>query len=420
MFLSRIRANKFLSSVLLLAGGSAIAQGITVGVTPILTRIYTPEDFGMLAGFVSALSIFMVMGSLRFEFALPQIQNRRTAQALAYLSLLLVFLVGVLAFCSLLLLHLVLDKESRVWEIIWLLPLGLTFAGAFQVANYWAIREKDFKGLAKANINRSFLQAFMQVVLGIAGMGAIALAVGYVVGQAIGAYKLLVRALPASKRISPWRHRVIACSYRRFPILSVPAGLLNISAVHLTPFLLLYTYGAATAGFFSLAQRAMGAPMAFLGMAIANVFLSELPRIKEKEPEQLMGFYLVACRNLFIVGLPIVAGATFLLWYGVEIIFGEEWSEAAFFSLYLAPFFLGQFVVAPLSQTLTVLGRQDAQLLWDFIRLVLPNSLFFLIYMIGGGVTEAVFLYGLMMAVVYILNIFLTVICLRKWRRDLV
>jgi len=155
-------------------------------------------------------------------------------------------------------------------------------------------------------------------------------------------------------------------------------------------------------------------------MAIANVFLSELPRIKEKEPEQLMGFYLVACRNLFIVGLPIVAGATFLLWYGVEIIFGEEWSEAAFFSLYLAPFFLGQFVVAPLSQTLTVLGRQDAQLLWDFIRLVLPNSLFFLIYMIGGGVTEAVFLYGLMMAVVYILNIFLTVICLRKWRRDLV
>lgn len=416
MLLSRIKANKFLRSVLLLAGGSAIAQGITVGVTPILTRLFTPEDFGILAAFVSALSIFMVIGSLRFEFALPQIQNRGTAQALVYLCLLLVFLMGGLTFCCLLLLHLFTDKESEAWDIVWLLPLGIVFAGAFQVANYWAVREKNFRELAKAHINRSFLQALVQVGLGIAGMGALALAIGYVVGQAIGASKLLVKALPVSKRISTWRNRAIACSYRRFPIFSVPAGLLNVSAVHLTTFLLLYTYGAATAGFFSLAQRAMGAPMAFLGMAIANVYLSELPRIKEKEPERLMGFYLVACRNLFIVGLPIVAGATFVLWYGVEMIFGEEWSEAGLFALYLAPFFLGQFVVAPLSQTLTVLGRQDVQLLWDFLRLILPNAVFCIAYYLGVGVVEAVGLYGLSMGLIYIVNILLAVLCLRRWR----
>jgi len=414
--ISRLKTNSFLKSVLLLAGGSAIAQLITVGVTPILTRLFTPEDFGMLAVFVSALSILLVMGSLRFEFALPQIQNRKTAQALAYLCLLLVLFTGGLVFCFLLLAPLPWEKGEASGGIMWLLPLGLFFAGAFQVANYWAIREKDFRTLAKANINRSFFQAALQVGLGFSGLGALALAIGYVVGQAIGASKLLLKALPVSKRFSIWRNRIIACSYKRFPIFSVPAGLLNVSAIHVMPFLLLYTYGAATAGFFSLAQRAMGAPMAFLGMAIANVFLSELPRIKENEPKRLMRFYLTACRNLSLVGLPIVAGATLILWYGVEFIFGKEWSEAALFALCLAPLFLGQFIVVPLSQTLTVLGRQDVQLLWDFLRLVLPNSIFFVSYWMGFGVKAAVSFYGLAMAFIYIVNILLTVVCIKKWQ----
>ncbi|MBS7724369.1 oligosaccharide flippase family protein [Pseudomonas lalucatii] len=113
---------------------------------------------------------------------------------------------------------------------------------------------------------------------------------------------------------------------------------MNVSALHLTPFILIYFYGASSAGFFFLAQRAMGAPMAFLGMAIANVYLAELPRLKESEPERLMSFYLRSCRNLIAVGLPVVALATLILWWGVDLIFGAEWSKAAEFVVYLALF----------------------------------------------------------------------------------
>ncbi len=415
MILSRIRANKFLGSIFLLAGGSAIAQGITVGVTPILTRLFSPEEFGTFAAFVSVLSIVLVMASMRFEFAIPQIQNRKTAQGLVCLCSILVLVMSLLVLCFLTFTTLINATVGSGWGVFWLLPLGLLFAGAFQVANYWIIREKAFKALAVSGIKRSLMQSVAQVSLGFTGMGVLALVIGYVAGQAIGS-KLLTQGMPAKKFLSGWRSRVIAYRYRRFPIFSVPAGLLNVSAVHITPLLLIYMYGAVTAGFFSLAQRAMGAPMAFLGMAIANVFLSELPRIRRDKPEQLMGFYLRACRNLAMIGLPIVAGATAVLWFGVELIFGEEWSDTALFALCLAPLFLGQFVVAPLSQTLTVLERQDVQLFWDLLRLVIPNLVVVAAYYSSDAVVDAVLGYGLSMFFIYIINIVVTLFVMRRVR----
>lgn len=414
--MSRLNLSAFLKSVLLLAGGAAIAQGITVGVTPILTRLYSPEEFGMLAAFVSALAIFSVAASLRLEFALPQIENDRTAKLLVWVCLFLICLVGVGAGFLVFIFSILNSENGLSWDVIWFFPLGLFFVGAFQVANYWAIREKDFKTLAKANVDRSLFQAITQLVLGGVGLGGGGLIVGYLVGQALGASKLLVKVFSGRKRISIWRSVVVVFSYKRFPAYSMPAGILNASAIHVTPFLIIYMYGSASAGFFSLAQRAMGAPMAFLGMAIGSVFLSELAEKKNKHPEQLFRFYCVACRNLILIGFPIVAVATIVLWFGVEFIFGEQWAESALFALYLSPLFLGQFVVSPLSQTLVVIGRQDVQLIWDVLRLFLPNVALFLACMFGMDSIQAVGVYGVAMAIVYVVNVLVTIFFLHRMR----
>lgn len=398
---------------MLLAGGAAIAQGITVGITPALTRLFSPEEFGMLAVFTSALTILLAVSSLRYEFALPQVRNKKQAQTLVFLCLGLVLLTGLLVLILLAVASLSGFAFLEELGFIWLLPVGIIFAGAFQVANYWAVREKAFSTLATANVNRSLFQAVAQVGMGLAGVGVLALVFGYVLSQAVGAFKIL-SGVVRNTRLPSWRRlRTLAVRHKRFPLFSVPAGVLNVSALHLTPFLLIYLYGASSAGFFSLAQRAMGAPMAFLGMAIANVYLSELPRIKESEPGRLMSFYLRSCRNLFAIGLPIVALATLVLWWGVDLIFGAEWSKAAEFVVYLSPFFLGQFVVAPLSQTLNVLDRQDLQLTWDFCRLILPNAALVFGAGSGWGVEYSLGVYSLIMLGLYMFNIVVSVFCIR-------
>ncbi|MBS7660938.1 oligosaccharide flippase family protein [Pseudomonas lalucatii] len=313
MSFAKLKASTFLRSVMLLAGGAAIAQGITVGVTPVLTRLFSPAEFGMLAAFTSALTILLAVSSLRYEFALPQVRNIKQARTLVFLCLGLLFVTSLLVFIFLVVASISGFALWGEWDYIWLLPVGIMFAGAFQVANYWAVREKAFRELAKANVNRSLFQATAQVGMGLAGVGGLALVLGYVLSQAVGALKILLGAVGDIRRPSWRRLRVLAVRHKRFPLFSVPAGVLNVSALHLTPFILIYFYGASSAGFFSLAQRAMGAPMAFLGMAIANVYLAELPRLKESEPERLMSFYLRSCRNLIAVGLPVVALATLIL-----------------------------------------------------------------------------------------------------------
>ncbi|WP_154503838.1 oligosaccharide flippase family protein [Pseudomonas mandelii] len=409
--LSGLLENLFLRSVALVAGGAVIAQGVTVAVTPLLTRIFTPEQFGVLAAFTSALTILLSAASLRYELAIPQARSRKHAVELVYLCFAILIVISVLVLGVVAVSWIVWAESEK--NYIWLLPLGLIFAGAFQVANYWAIREKLFLDLSKANINRSVIQAVLQVCFGLVSGGALALIIGYVVSQALGAYRILVMAVQGSKVPSRTRLRVIAKKYIKFPLFSAPASVLNASAIHLTPFIIIYFFGAFEAGLFTLAQRAMGAPMAFLGSAIANVYLSEIPRLNERSPEKMLHFYIRSMKVLIAVGLPIVLAATFVLWWGVTLIFGREWSGVSTLVVVLVPFFLGQFVVAPLSQTLNVLGRQDIQLVWDFFRMIVPNSLFVSASLLGFNFEYALAIFSLSMLLLYVVNVLLTLKALR-------
>jgi O-antigen/teichoic acid export membrane protein len=61
----------FRQKVLQVAGGTALTQGLLVAASPLLTRLYSPEDFGVLAVYMS-LVVFVVIGAtLRYECALP-------------------------------------------------------------------------------------------------------------------------------------------------------------------------------------------------------------------------------------------------------------------------------------------------------------------------------------------------------------
>ena len=190
--------------------------------------------------------------------------------------------------------------------------------------------------------------------------------------------------------------------------MAAPAALLNAAALNVPPFVIIYAFGMHEAGLFALAQRAMGVPMAFLGTAIANVYLSEIPRVAETSTSQVIVFYKRALRNLTLPGLPIVVGAGLALFYTVDYLFGADWSEASVLMLLLIPLFFGQFVVSPLSQTLNVIERQDIQLKWDFLRLCVPNLGFVIAALAGLTFVEAILWFSVLMFFMYVINVAVT------------
>ena len=63
--------NRFARSVSVLVGGTAAGQIIVMAASPILTRLYSPEDFGLLSVYAGLLGILGVIASLRYQLATP-------------------------------------------------------------------------------------------------------------------------------------------------------------------------------------------------------------------------------------------------------------------------------------------------------------------------------------------------------------
>ena len=89
------KSNSALKDVSFVAGGTVISQGIAILVLPILSRIYTPADFGIAAVFASAITILSHISGLRYYLAIPLPKSDRYANAVIVLSLLVQFIFSL-------------------------------------------------------------------------------------------------------------------------------------------------------------------------------------------------------------------------------------------------------------------------------------------------------------------------------------
>ena len=167
--LQRLRSGSFLGNVLILAGGTGVAQLLVVLVTPILTRIYSPGDFGVLTVFISVLGLLIVVSALRYEIAIPLPASASAAINLTALSG--VILLGMTAILGVLVFAFGADLTEllsvpQLTPYLWLIPLGMFTGGAFQVLSYWHIRERQFKHLTQAKVGQSVSMASGQLLMG--------------------------------------------------------------------------------------------------------------------------------------------------------------------------------------------------------------------------------------------------------------
>jgi O-antigen/teichoic acid export membrane protein len=159
----------FARHAMTLAAGTAFAQLLLVLAVPVLTRLYTPADYGALAVYSSTLTVLLVAASLRYETAIPLPDDEQVAGALLGLS---VMLLVVLSMFVALLVWLAGDafvaavKAPALRPYLWLLPLGFFGAGMYQVLSYWAIRKREFGRIARTKLTQGIGQVVTQVGLG--------------------------------------------------------------------------------------------------------------------------------------------------------------------------------------------------------------------------------------------------------------
>lgn len=424
ILITRIQRNRFWKNVLILAGGSGSAQLIAIAATPFLTRIFTPDDFGVLTTFLSVLSIIVVVAALRYEIAIPLPDSSIDAAHLYGLGGLIVLLMTGASILILWLLRSSLSSWStfsQLGHILWLLPLGILLGGLFQISSYWHIRERNFKHLTQVNISQSGSKALGQLILGVLHTGYIGLINGYIFGRFVAVIILLYQILRSGKlefkRINFSGIKQVAIRYRRFPIYSSWSALLNQSGAQIATILLAFFWGTQVTGWFGLAQRVGGIPIGLVGRSVSQVYLSEVSRLRYEHPLAMKQLFLKTSARLFLfVGMPIVLLGSISPWM-FSFIFGEKWHTSGWYVAALLPMLLGQIVVSPLAHTMNILERQDLQLVWDFSRMIAAiTSIALAHYVFKWDSLPTLALYGFVMFGMYVI---LFLIILRQINRFL-
>ncbi|OQY16917.1 MAG: hypothetical protein B6I36_09670 [Desulfobacteraceae bacterium 4572_35.1] len=356
----------FAGDVVKLASGTLFAQALGFVVMPILSRLYAPEAFGLVALFTSITTILVVIANLRYELSIMLPESDDESANLLALSLSFTVLTTLTTIVLIALGKNLIPtwlNEPAIGSYLWLVPVSVLFGGAFTALNYWNTRTKQFGRLSIARIIRSVGTSSAQLGAGLSGYATGGAMIGAnVLGQMVSAAVLGGQIWRDDHRLFrqsiSWKGMMAGLKrYRRFPLFTVWSGLLNSISWQLPVFLLSFYFSPNIVGYYALGNRVLRIPMNLLGGAIGQVFFQRASEAKNE------GDLAIVVENTFArlvrLGLFPSLMLTFIGRDAFVIFFGNQWSEAGIYVQILGIWTFFWFISSPISVLFSVLERQD-------------------------------------------------------------
>jgi O-antigen/teichoic acid export membrane protein len=356
--------SEFVKNVSKLMTGTVIAQAIPVLISPVLSRFYSPEDFGLYALYTSLVAVFAVLATGQYDLAVMLPKYQRDAFHVLALSLMTAVSVGVLFFVAAYFFgdwvaNLLGSQRLKYW--IYAVPPGITVVGSYKALNYWFNRKKQYGGIARANVARGITAGGINLSWIAFAKGAGGLVFGHLLGWflmvSIFITKVFRQDFRLIRQFSFSRMCMNAVRYKRFPMFSTGSAFLNILSVQIPVFMLSVFFAEAIVGYYSLSMRVLSVPATVLGLAVGQVFFRNAAEQKEN-PDKLRKITLELYKKMFLIGfIPMMILMVFAD-YIFPIVFGAEWQTAGRFTQFLSPAILFVFIASPLAMLFSVLERQ--------------------------------------------------------------
>jgi len=365
----------FLKAITAIAGGTAVSQLLPVAVSPILTRVYSPQDFGVFVVVASTLAILTSIGSLRYETALLIPKEERRAEVLLFVALASVVLtscvtalvLGIASFG-----HLPLGPLSVAHRYLFWIPIGLLAVGFYTCIENWGLRHRHFNTIARARAWQGVTGCLVQLGLAVLVRGPSGLISGNIAGQSVGGTRLAAKTHAFSRTRRPTMREFAreAFRYRDFPMLGSASVLLNVAALQVPSLFIAQFFGIAVAGWYALGLRCVSLPMLLVGRAVAQVYTAEAAKLAVTDISEMRRLFKQTALRLLAIGVVVLVPIAVVMHFAVGPIFGSSWKPAGTYILIISPNVLAQFVTSPLSQTLVIFQRLRLQLAVDTVRLI--------------------------------------------------
>jgi O-antigen/teichoic acid export membrane protein len=351
--------NIFLKNTLTLFSGSAIAQIIGIAFLPVLTRLFTPEEFGVFYVFVTTATILSIISTGSYETSLMLPESDKDARQLLTFSIMLSIGVTILYLLICLFLQQwgnVLFQTERSRLILWLIPVYSLLVGLTRIFQNWSIRSKRYNWVSTSNIIRSGSLSGMQSGFGLIQSGSFGLVAGSCLSLVFPLWFLVKKNRNREEKTtsSTLKQAIIrGKEYISFPRHLMPTDLLTEVSIQSPIYVLRILFTNAIVAIYTLPQKILNQPARFIGQAVSEVYYRQASELNSQNKD-LAELSFSVFKNLFILGIvPFVV----TIFWGREIfsfVFSSEWEASGRIAAILSPWLLFEFAASPVSNILII------------------------------------------------------------------
>lgn len=392
--------SSYLKNFTKVASGSAGAQIVFLLSTPVISRVYTPHDFGVFSLMSTIVSIASVFFTLRYNQAIQIAKNNREATLLIYISIILsllwliVFSLIVWLFDGFLFNYFSLQNHQYVY--LYLLPVMALFLSYIEVLRTSLLKFKQFGLLGFYEVVLAFVSSSAKVFVGVIyGSNFVFLIVGSLLGNIFILYKTIAKFKNSfsnyQANISLKRMITISFRYKDFPLYAVPNGIFGKASIVMPLLVFGVFFSAEIVGQFAMAYSLVRLPVGVIGSSLTKVYIQEISNISYKERKKLFlknTFYLSAL-GTFVASIIYFSGESIFV-----TVLGSEWTLSGHFAEILIFWAMVWLVSTIWTGTMVFLRKQDFLLKYQIIGFIL-KLLSLLPFVLNQSVVEAVVAYVL-------------------------
>lgn len=368
-----MRLNKFIGDSFLMILSSGIAQVILIITTPIITRLYSPTEFGEFTIFSNIAMILIPIINARYDLLIVNTKNDRSANILSQISflislLILLILIPIFAISAWLYPNFILDF---IFIIIMLFLVSLT-----NIFTNYLNKERKYKVLSLINVFRAGSMALLQIIFGLLALGSLGLIIGfslsYIAGITLG-YKTFKKHFNIVR--DKEETKALFLENKNQLVYSTPSILLNSLSFSAVVFFIGILYTNTEVGIYGMAIRVLGIPVTIISLGLSKIFM-----------QQANDYYIEYgnFRNLLLKFSSILVIVSIILYVPlylfseelVNILLGHSWVDAITVIKIVIPLFVIRLIVSTVSLSVIVLQKQQLELILQALFLIGTTATF--------------------------------------------
>ncbi len=405
-----IKGSPFARNTLTLALGTLVAQALPFLFYPILGRLYTPSEFGLLVTIQSVVQILAIFASGSFEQAILITESREEAAVLVKMILVRSFIICFSLFIILLVItkrfsFLIKDPILNFWLLF--TPLIALSVVVFNCFNEWCVTFKYFIGLSLNKITNSSLIALSKVGLGITSFFSHGLVLGEVFGKLISAIICIFRGFKIDgevfkNRTSKNELKSVSRKFIEFPKFLMFDQILNNIGGSIHIFFIAKYFSNIELGYMSMAASLLTVPVTVVSAAIKDVF-RQRANIEYSTNGNCRPIYIKLLKPISIIAILFAIPLYFLLPPSFSFFLGDQWAKAALYAQIMVPLFVSNFISMSLGGILIISKKIRVSLVWQIYVIISTIIAFFIGIMFYKNIETTLILFTIARTSSYLL-----------------